>query len=87
MIQSYNLSQRLLAYILILSLFLQSCRNVRNQLKSIAHEAKLDSPGSSKQNGIQQLIEQDFTIEKRYIVAFYEDDEILKADVKVSALQ
>ncbi|ACE06259.1 hypothetical protein Aasi_0892 [Candidatus Amoebophilus asiaticus 5a2] len=78
----YNLGQQLMAYTLLLSLFLQSCGSSTNPLIPI-EEANLGSTQEIiPQTLIQPLLGQVFTAAEGHLVTFYEKDGQLQAEVE-----
>jgi len=83
--KNYNLSHRLIAYILFISLFLQSCGGLQNQVvpqgeKQPSRKIKLsDNPLVSTDKAI--------VASGGYLASFYEEEGELKADLKADEKQ
>ena len=82
MIRNYKLSHKLVASMLLLSLFLQSCGNSFNQLTP-QEESPDEISGSSKDIDIEPLVGHQLITTGDYLASFYEDAGELKANLKV----
>lgn len=88
--QAYKVKYRLTAYILIISLSLQSCSNFSNTpapKELIAKSQKENIQESNKPMDINQLVGQEFNTEEGYLVKFREEDGKLNADLRVDEKQ
>ncbi|OJW66844.1 MAG: hypothetical protein BGO68_03665 [Candidatus Amoebophilus sp. 36-38] len=82
--QNYNLSHRLIAYILFIGLFLQSCGGFQNQIVPQEKEQINDTPESSRQIEItKKLVEQKLTAEGWEVTDLYEE----QGGLKVQAIE
>jgi hypothetical protein len=86
---AYSLTQQFTAYILLSSLFLQSCRGLGDTLIPINMELKTSTEALlhqiTPQLAIQPLIGQELVAQGGHIVTFYQDNGKLKADVAMNA--
>ncbi len=78
----YNLIQRLVAFSIILSLFLQSCNNYSNHAVP-----QIKTPNDTVQESYNPLKDQELVAEKVYLVSFHEQDGRLQADIRVDVTQ
>ena len=83
--KDYKLSHRLIARMLLVSLFLQSCGNLSNQLTPREKEPAHKTPESRKKNDIHWLVGQEFIAEGGHVVTFHELEGDLRADVAMMA--
>ncbi len=85
MTRKYNLNHRLIACVLLISLFLQSCGNFSNQvIPTIEEEKTNDTPGSTKKTEIiKQLVEQKLTAAGWEVKDLYEE----QGELKVKAIE
>jgi hypothetical protein len=91
MYQNHNLKQKLIACVLLLSLFLQSCTNFSNsviptgsveiQKKHLSNQPVI----KTKSIAIKQLIGKELTAEGGHLVTFDEQEGNLQAGVKINA--
>ena len=81
--RNYSLSHKLVAAVLLLSLFLQSCENSSNQLVPQEKESPDEISGSSKdiQIDVKPLVDKELTEEGGNLVTFHKQGDSLKADV------
>lgn len=77
MSRNYKLSQQLVARILLISFFLQSCNNLTNQLIPIQGEET-----DHKQVAIKELVDKKLTSKEGHVVTFYEQAGQLQVEVK-----
>lgn len=85
--QNCNLSYKLVAYTLLLSLFLQSCGNPSNLLIPKIKASTENTPEGTKQIVTNPLVGQEFTAERGYFVTFHGQGRKLQADVRVEQTQ
>ncbi len=85
MTRKYSLNHRLIACILLINLFLQSCENFSNQvIPTIGEEKTNDTPGSTKKTEIiKQLVEQKLTAAGWEVKDLYEE----QGELKVKAIE
>lgn len=87
---TYTLSQRYVAYILLVSFFLQSCGNFPNPLvpgEFIAKESINNIQKPTKPIDTKSLVDQALNAEGGYLVTFHEEKGDLVADVRVDKTQ
>jgi hypothetical protein len=94
MAPNYNLKQKLVACILVLSLFLQSCSNFSNSViprdPEEIEKALLSNQAviKTKLIAIKQLIDKEFTAVRGHLGTFDEQEgKLLQAGVKINAPQ
>jgi DNA-nicking Smr family endonuclease len=85
--RNYKLSHKLIAYTLLLSLFLQSCGNSSNVLIPRIKGSTENTPGATKQIATNPLVGQEFTAEGGCLVTFHGQGRELQADVRVDETQ
>ena len=81
--RTYKQRHQLIAYILIVSLFLQSCGGFHNAIIPIQKEPKAITPSIH----IESLVDQELTAQGGHAVTLYEEAGKLKADVVVNTHQ
>ncbi|ACE06111.1 hypothetical protein Aasi_0727 [Candidatus Amoebophilus asiaticus 5a2] len=84
---NYNIRHKLIAYTLLLSLFLQSCGNSSNLLTPRIKESIENIPGETKQIATNPLVGQEFTAKGGYLITFHVQGRELQADVRVDETQ
>src|SRR5690348_10040448 len=87
MLREYNLIYKLITYILLISLFLQSCNNFSSSLLARPKEEKLTNATLTLPNPIsmKQLAEKEFTLEGGHVIKFYQEKGQLQADLTINA--
>ncbi|ACP21116.1 hypothetical protein Aasi_1894 [Candidatus Amoebophilus asiaticus 5a2] len=85
--RNYNLSQQLVAYLLLISVCLQSCSHSLNPPIARVQESIEKTQELTKQTAINQLVDKELTAEGGHAVTFYEEVGELKANVAINAPQ
>jgi len=86
---NYKPTHEFLAYVVLFSLFLQSCGGFSNPPVLRLNQAKGQEKARSfiQRENIFAVVGQEFTTEKGYLVTFHEQDGNLAADVKIDSNQ
>ena len=86
--KNYNLNHRLIAFALLVGLFLQGCGNSFNQPTPQDKEQADDATGIHKHVDTKLLVNKELKAEKGYLISFHEGDNgMLQADVRVDETQ
>lgn len=81
-----NLNHKLPAFILLVSLFLQSCYNFTTSPSSTSLKLKEGNRQELTLSiPINQLVDQEFMAEDGHLVTFYQEEGILRANVEINA--
>ncbi|MHB9146870.1 MAG: Ulp1 family isopeptidase [Candidatus Amoebophilus sp.] len=82
-----SLTQQYISLLLLISLCLQSCDGLNNNLLIATGEEQIESIQTNTQLNIQPLADKKFSAQGGHVVTFYEEAGELKADIKMNVAQ